>query len=492
MDSTFTLLIFAAALLIFFSVFASKASDKLGVPALLVFLLIGILAGSEGFGKITFENYSYANFIGIIALSYILFSGGLGTKWNDVKPVLGTGVILATLGVFLTAVVMAVFVSLIFGLGWKESFLLGAIVSSTDAAAVFSVLRSRKITLNPKLRSLLEFESASNDPMAVFLTISALMLITTPGETIYSMIPQFFLEMGIGFVAGLALGWLVVKIINRINLDYDGLYPVLLMALVLLIYAVSTYVKGNGFLAVYIAGIIIGNSNIIHKNSLVRFHEGIAWLMQITMFLALGLLLKPSQLIPYIWTGILAAAVLMFVARPVAVFISTVFSKFNLNKKLMISWVGLRGAVPIILATFPFVYGVAKANEIFNIVFFVVFVSALIQGSTISKVAEWLKLSNPLAAKKRYPIEFEQMKGINADLFEIIVPNESAAIGRKIVDLNLPQKSLVALISRGEGFLIPNGSTVIEDGDVLLALGTNEDLAGIQNILNQQEKTEEK
>ncbi|MCL2145336.1 MAG: potassium/proton antiporter [Endomicrobia bacterium] len=493
MSVPFEMILFGGALLVFFSVFSSKASDKLGVPALLIFMVIGMLAGSEGIGKIQFENYALANFIGIVALSYILFYGGLGTNWTDVKPVSAIGVVLATVGVFLTAVVMAVFVSFIFGMGWKESFLLGAIVSSTDAAAVFSVLRSKNITLSNRLRSLLEFESASNDPMAVFLTISALLLITTPGSTPLSLLPKFVLEMGLGFGFGIGFGWLSVKIINKINLDYDGLYPVLLMTLVLLIYSISSFLKGNGFLTVYIAGIVIGNSRFIHKNSLVRFNEGLAWLMQITMFVALGLLVNPLELVPYILPGILAALVLMFVARPACVYICTFFTKMKFNEKTMISWVGLRGAVPIILATFPFVYNIEDSNKIFNIVFFVVFLSALTQGVSLGKVAGFLKLSRPIEAKRRYPIEFERVEGINADLFEIIIPSQSAAVGKKIVDLKLPSESLVALISRGDGFLIPNGSTVVEEGDVFLALGRDSDLAAIQNIVNQmeEEKTED-
>lgn len=491
MSVPFEMILFGGALLVFFSVFASKASDKLGVPALLVFMIIGMLAGSEGIGKIQFENYASANLIGIVALSYILFYGGLGTNWKDVKPVLGIGIVLSTVGVFLTAVIMAFFVSVIFGMGWKESFLLGAIVSSTDAAAVFSVLRSKKITLSNKLRSLLEFESASNDPMAVFLTISALLLITTPGSTPLSVLPKFFLEMGLGFFFGIVLGWVSVKIINKINLDYDGLYPVLLMTFVLLIYSISSFLKGNGFLAVYIAGIIIGNSRFIHKNSLIRFNEGLAWLMQITMFVALGLLLNPSELVPYILPGLLAALVLMFIARPVTVYLCTMFTKMKFNEKTMVAWVGLRGAVPIILATFPFVYNIEDYNRIFNVVFFIVFLSALTQGVSLGKVANFLKLSEPLGAKKRYPIEFEQVEGINADLFEIIIPSQSQAVGKKIVDLKLPQQSLVALISRGDGFLIPNGSTVVEEGDIFLALGTDSDLSGIQNIVNQREEEEE-
>ncbi|MCL2334508.1 MAG: potassium/proton antiporter [Endomicrobia bacterium] len=488
----FELILFGAALLVFFSVFASKGSE-LGVPALLIFILVGVLAGSEGIGKIQFENYAYANYIGIVALSYILFYGGLSTGWKDIKPILKTGIVLATLGVLITAVIMAFFASFIFHMGWKESFLLGAIVSSTDAAAVFSVLRSKNITLGGKLRSLLEFESASNDPMAVFLTISALMLITIPGETPFDMIPEFVLEMGVGLIFGLGLGWFSVKIINKINLDYDGLYPVLFTVIVLLIYSAASIFKGNGFLAVYVAGIVIGNKRFIHKNSLIRFNEGISWLMQITMFVALGLLLNPSELLPYISAGIVAALVLMFVARPVGVYLCTAFTNMKFNEKAMVSWVGLRGAVPIILATFPFVYNIPDYRKIFNIVFFIVFISALVQGMSIGKVADFLKVSRPLGAKRRYPIEFEQMAGINADLYEIMIHPQSSAVGRKIVDLHLPPKSLVALISRGEGFLIPNGSTVIKDGDIFLALGANEDLAKIQEIVNQKsEKTEGK
>ena len=493
MSIPFEFILFGGALLIFFSVLASKASDKLGVPALLIFMLVGVLAGSEGIGKIQFENYAAANIIGIVALFYILFYGGLCTNWKDVKPVFGIGAVLATIGVFLTAVIMAVFVSFIFHMGWKESFLLGAIVSSTDAAAVFSVLRSKNITLGSKLRSLLEFESASNDPMAAFLTISALMLITTPGNNPVLLLPKFVLDMGLGLAFGIGLGWLSVKIINKINLDYEGLYPVLLMAFVLLIYSISDFLKGNGFLAVYVAGIVIGNRRFIHKNSLIHFNEGVAWLMQIAMFLTLGLLLDPSELVPYIGTGILAALVLMFIARPACVYLCTAFTKLKFNEKAMISWVGLRGAVPIILATFPFVYNIPDYRKIFNIVFFIVFISALTQGISLGKVASFLKISRPLGVKKRYPIEFEQMDGINADLFEIIVPSKSGAVGKKIVELHLPAKSLVALISRGDGFLIPNGSTVVEDGDIFLALGTNEELAKIQEIVNKKdEKTEEK
>lgn len=484
--------LFGGALLVFFSVFASKASDKLGVPALLVFLLIGMLAGSEGMGKIHFQNYTYANYIGIVALSYILFYGGLGTHWKDVKPVLATGTVLATFGVFITAVLMALFAGIIFGMGWKESFLLGAIVSSTDAAAVFSVLRSKNMTLGSKLRSVLEFESASNDPMAVFLTVSALMLITSPQSSPLLLLPKFVMEMGLGFALGALLGWISVKILNRINLDYDGLYPVLFMTFVILIYSITVFFKGSGFLAVYIAGIIAGNSRFIHKKSLIRFNEGLAWLMQITMFIALGLLLKPSGLIPYIIPGTVAAVCLMFVARPVSVYLCTAFSGMKFNEKTMVAWVGLRGAVPIILATFPFVYNIGEYGKIFNVVFFIVFISALTQGVSLGKVAELLGLSKPLGVKKRYPIEFERMEGINADLFEIVLPAKSRAIGRKIVDLNLPQKSLIALISRGDSFLIPNGSTVVEDGDIFLALGTDSDLADIQKIVTQTDETEEK
>lgn len=486
------MVLFGGALLVFFSVFASKASDKLGVPALLVFLLIGMLAGSEGIGKIYFQNYTYANYIGVVALSYILFYGGLGTHWKDVKPVLVTGTVLATFGVFITAVLMALSAGFIFGMGWKESFLLGAIVSSTDAAAVFSVLRSKNMTLGSKLRSVLEFESASNDPMAVFLTVSALMLITSPQSSPILLLPKFVMEMGLGFVLGAFLGWISVKILNRINLDYDGLYPVLFMTFVILIYSITVFFKGSGFLAVYIAGIIAGNSRFIHKKSLIRFNEGLAWLMQITMFIALGLLLKPSGLIPYIIPGTVAAACLMFVARPVSVYLCTAFSGMKFNEKTMVAWVGLRGAVPIILATFPFVYNIGEYGKIFNVVFFIVFISALTQGVSLGKVAELLGLSKPLGVKKRYPIEFERMEGINADLFEIVLPAKSRAIGRKIVDLNLPQKSLIALISRGDSFLIPNGSTVVEDGDIFLALGTDSDLADIQKIVTQTDETEEK
>ena len=472
-----------AAALAFISVLASKVSGRFAVPALLVFLVIGMLAGSEGIGRIYFDNYKFAESIGIVALILIIFSGGLDTSWKTVRPLFGPGIVLSTLGVLITAIVVGFFAVLILKFSLFEGLLLGAIVSSTDAAAVFSILRSRKIALKGSLKPLLELESGSNDPMAVFLTIAFMGILTNSKLSVSNLLPLFILNMGVGLLMGYLMSKISVDIINRIKLEHEGLYAVLTISLIFLTFALTVFLKGNGFLAVYLLGLLMNKNEFVHKRSIIRFHEGSAWLMQVAMFLTLGLLVFPSQLISVVPSGLFISIILIFLARPIGVFLCLLPFKFNFAEKAIISWVGLRGAVPIVLATFPLLTQIPQAHTIFNIVFFVVLASVLIQGTSIPFVSKLLKVDAPFDGRKHYPIEFEQTGGINASLTDIIVPYNSSVVGKTIAAIKIPMEALVVLISRGENFVVPNGSTVIDDGDVFLVLANDEDIKKLQSIL---------
>ncbi|MBF0484396.1 MAG: potassium/proton antiporter [Candidatus Omnitrophica bacterium] len=483
-------IILYGAALIFLSVVASKLSDRLSVPALLLFLIIGMLAGSEGLGGIAFDDLSLAKSIGIVALVFIIFSGGINTTWKRMRPILFPGFILSTLGVLLTAVIVGVSAVYLLKFSWIEGMLLGAIVSSTDVAAVFTILRSKKMSMKGNITSLLEFESGSNDPMSVFLTIGFIRILMEKNISIVNLFPMFVLDMGMGALVGFFMARFTLFIINKLKLEYTGLYPVLIMSMVLLTYAVAALAKGNGFLAVYIVGLVMSNEEFLHKKSIMRFHDGIAWLMQITMFLTLGLLVFPSHIIPVVGSGLLIALVLVFLARPISIFLCLAPFKFNFAEKSLVAWAGLRGAVPIILATFPLLSNVPRAEIIFNIVFFVVLTSVLIQGTTVTAFANLLKITAPGSYSRVYPIEFERIQGIDASLNDMIVPYNSEVVGKKIFELNVPVKCLIVLISRDDNFIIPNGSMTIEGGDVLLVLANNKDFAALQSSLLQFNKKE--
>ena len=462
-----------SSILLLLSIFASKTSGKFGVPALIIFLTVGMLAGSDGIGGIHFDDPNLTQSLGVIALTFILFSGGLETKWESVKPVLWQGVALSTLGVLLTAVSLGLFISYISDFTLTEGLLIGAIVSSTDAAAVFSILRSKSIGLKGNLRPLLELESGSNDPMAYFLTIGITSVLVHKDTSLVSLIPLFFQQMIIGAIAGFLLGKLMAWILNKINLEYDGLYPVLTLALVIFTYSITTFLNGNGFLAVYLSAIILGNQNFIHKKSIMRFYDGLAWLMQIVMFLALGLLVFPKQVLPFIGTGLIIALFLMFVARPLAVFLCLLPFQANNRERLLISWVGLRGAVPIVFATYPLLQGVEKSGMIFNIVFFVVLTSVMLQGTTIPFVAKLLYLFKPVKFKTRYPLELELSDNFKNELFELEVIENSPVIGKQIFQLQFPRTSLIVLINRNDKYITPGGTTTIMQGDKLLIMSDN-------------------
>lgn len=464
------------SLLLFLSIIASKTSFKLGIPTLILFLVVGMLAGSDGPGGIFFNDYKIAQLLGVVALNFILFSGGLETKWESIRPILWQGISLSTLGVLITAVSVGLFSSYLLGYSLMEGLLLGAIVSSTDAAAVFSILRSRSVGLKGNLRPTLELESGSNDPMAYFLTVSLIYFISEPDATALSVIPRFFKSMILGGIGGYAFGKIMIWIVNRIKLDIDGLYPVLVLSLVFFTFSFTDFVGGNGFLAVYISALILGNSNFLHKKSLIRFYDGQAWLMQIVMFLTLGLLVFPSQIVPVFGPGVLIALFLIFIARPVAVLISlSFFPQLNIRKKLFLSWVGLRGAVPIIFATYPLLAGIPVAAHIFNLVFFISVSSVLLQGTTLPMIARWLHVSVPEKIKRKFPLDIELKENFKSELIELDIPAGSSAVGKAVVKLDLPKNTLIVLIHRDGKYITANGDTEIQPNDHLLVMADNKE-----------------
>lgn len=473
------------AILILLSACASKLSSWINMPCLLVFLAVGMLFGEEGIGHIRFDNPIEANVIGSIAMSFILFSGGFDTNWKNVKGIASCGGILSSLGVLLTA--LSVGIASYYFLSWAAPnynvrfswcFLLGSIVSSTDAAAVFAILRSRSVSLRGELRSLLEFESGSNDPMAAFLTIFLIGVVLTEMTTgssadfsAYRMIlPSFIQKMLLGVVLGITWGKLLVWLYNKIDLEYDGLYYVLGIGAVILSYGATELLQGNGFMSVYVTGLVMGNSKFIYRNGVGRFSDGIAWLMQVVLFGMLGLLVSPSLLISICWQGLAIALILMLFARPLSVFLCMIGSKFNLRERLLISWVGLRGGAPIMLATFPLMAEIPQNSMMFHIVFFIVLTSVVFQGMTLMPFARLLKLDMPLRVHPRVPLEFDNTGTMNGDTREFEILPDSPLVGRTLSAAGLPKGALVLLIRRGGKYVVPRGDTVIEQNDGLLVL----------------------
>lgn len=477
-------LLLTGAILLLLSILLAKSLDKIGIPTLLLFIGIGMLAGSEGIGGIYFDDPSLAQSIGIISLVFILFSGGLDTNWKETKIAVKPAFTLATLGVVVTAVIIALFVMLIFKTTFLWGLLIGSIISSTDAAAVFSILRVGNVNLKRDLKPTLELESGSNDPMAVFLTVGTIELLLNADKSFVDLIIYFALQFFVGAIIGLAFGKFMVYLINKLKFSYEGIYPVFALALCFLIYSVPTLVSGSGFLAVYIAGIIVGNSKIVHQKALIRFFDGLAVLSQIAMFLTLGLLVFPSRLMDVLWTGLLVSGILIFVARPISVFITLIPFKYNLKEKTFISWVGLRGAVPIILATFPLIMGVENSNLIFNLVFFVVLTSSLVQGWSLKFVSKKLDLAVTATKKRNIPIEFTPDSDLDTELIEIIIDENSEIINKQIVELNFPDNCRIILIWRNNNSIIPSGGTTFQANDKLLVLVNEENKNAVNEIFN--------
>ncbi|WP_418411657.1 potassium/proton antiporter [Barnesiella intestinihominis] len=474
-------ILLVGAILLFLSVLVGKTGAKFGVPALLLFLGVGMLAGSDGFG-IYFDNPQIAQFIGTVALCIILFSGGMDTHYREIKPILAPGVTLATLGVLMTTIITGLFIYSLsdllpgnFQLGLLESMLLAAVMSSTDSASVFSILRSKGISLKERLRPTLELESGSNDPMAYMLTILLIQVIEIGVIDWPHSIVLLFMQLSIGAAAGFALGYAIVWIINRINVPNESLYPVLLFSCVFFVFAFTNLLQGNGYLAVYIAGLVVGNRKLVHKRSLTTFFDGFTWLFQIVMFLTLGLLVNPSELPAVAGVGLLVAIFMIVVSRPISVFTCLLpFRRFTTRARVYISWVGLRGAVPIIFATYPLMSAeIPNARMIFNIVFFVTIVSLLVQGTTVSAMARWLGLVGKSEEKEIFNVALPDE--IKSAMSEIELTDEALSGGNKLMNLSLPDNTLVVMVKRGEQYFVPKGHTHLQSRDRLLVISDNDE-----------------
>ncbi|WP_458735578.1 potassium/proton antiporter [Zobellella taiwanensis] len=463
-------LILLAAILILFGILSSKLSARLGLPVLVLFLLTGMLAGESGIGGIAFDSPQAAHALGTLALAMILFDGGLQTPVSSIKMVWRPASLLATLGVLVTALVTGVAAAYILDLPLLEGLLLGAIVGSTDAAAVFSLLRNAGIHINKRLKSTLEIESASNDPMAIFLTVGLLEVLVNDMPFGLGLLQLFVMQMGLGAVVGLLVGWVSVRVINRIQLVASGLYPVMVASCGLLAFGIAANLGGSGFLAVFLAGVVLGNSRFVFQRGTFLFHDGLAWLSQITMFVVLGLLVYPESLLEVWWQGLLIAAVLILVARPLAVVPMLRLFRFSRNEIALVSWVGLRGSVPIILAIFPLMFGLPNADLIFNVVFFVVLISATLQGSTLPLVARRLGLTEPPPAAPAATLEITAVGDIDADIVEYTLGEHPRAAGRLLSQMALPDDTVVAMITRGTTVIPPRGSTRLQQGDHLFVV----------------------
>ncbi len=476
------------SVLFLLSICAGKISSRLGTPALLLFLIIGMLCGSDGLG-IHFEDTSTAQTIGTVALCVILYSGGLSTRINEIKPVMVQGILLATVGVLLTSALTGLLVYLIFGslfkstaMGLITALLLSSTMSSTDSASVFSILRSKGLHLKNNLRPMLELESGSNDPMAYVLVITFIEIIKMQSATpdYGAAILTLVIQLVVGAAAGFVLGKLSILAINKINIDNTSLYPILVFTFSTLIFSITYFIQGNGYLAVYIGGLVLGNSSFVHKRSSLNFLEGLTWLFQLLMFLTLGLLVNPHELIPIIVPGLVISAIMIFVTRPVSVFLSLLpFRKkdgVGYKEKIFISWCGLRGAVPIIFAIMPLAADVPEARTIFNIVFFCTLVSLLLQGTTLPIVARWLDLEDKTVQEDKaledFDVEFaDDIKSVTS---EITLNEQSLAKGPYLMNLSLPDKTLVVMVKRNNKYFVPTGKTSLNVGDKLLIITDNQ------------------
>lgn len=467
------------SLIWFVTIVLSKTGYRFGIPVLLVFLLVGMLLGVDGIG-IKFDNYKYAQIIGMVALSIILFTGGMDTKFSDVKPILAPGTVLSTLGVLLTTLFTGLFIygishtfSHVIQIPLTFALLLAATMSSTDSASVFNILRSQKMGLRNKLQPLLEFESGSNDPMAYMLTIVMIQIING-GETsdvnAWNIVLDFLVQFGFGLGFGFALGKICVWIINKIDLQNKSLYPILMLSVIFIIFSLTNLFNGNGYLAVYVAGIVMGNSKLVENKNINSFLDGITWFVQIVMFLVLGLLVNPHEMFKIALPALIVGIFVIFIGRPLAVWLCLLpFKGIRRRAKTFISWVGLRGAAPIIFATYPVVEGVEGGEFIFNMVFFITLTSLIIQGTTIPKVANWLRLSTE---KDDGPENFgvDIPEELNTVLQQQIVVNEAY-----LKDYPLPEGTLVMIVERRNKYIVPNGQLFLKKGDKLLLISAKKD-----------------
>lgn len=469
-------ILLVGSILLFVSIAVSKTSARFGVPTLLLFLFVGMLFGSDGLG-IQFSGMKDAQFVGMVALCIILFSGGMDTKFQEIKPVLAPGLVLSTIGVLLTAIFTGLFIWWLSGMEWSNiyfsflpSLLLASTMSSTDSASVFAILRQQKMNLKYSLRPMLELESGSNDPMAYMLTIVLIQFISGEVSGTGAIIVSFLQQFVFGALIGYGTGKLAVYVINKLNLDNKALYPIFMLAVVFFTFSVCDLFKGNGYLAVYISGMIIGNSKIANRKEISTFFDGLTWLFQIIMFILLGLLVNPREMLDVALVSLLVAAFMILVGRPLSVVLSLLpFRKITARSRLYISWVGLRGAVPIIFATYPVVADIEGADQIFNIVFFITILSLVLQGTTLPFFARKLGLSAPLE-KTGNDFGVELPDEIDTDLTDLTVTPAMLAEGDTLKEVELPEGALVMIVKRGKEFLVPNGSLHLQVGDKLLLI----------------------
>jgi cell volume regulation protein A len=479
------LAIFGVLLLV--SVFSSRATERLGVPVALIFLVIGMLAGSEGIGNIPFEDYELAYRLGTVALVLILFDGGFNTPAGVVRRVAAPAAVLATLGVIGTAALLAAGAYVI-GFSAAEAMLVGAVVSSTDAAAVFAVLRGSGLHLQKRVGATLEVESGANDPMAVILTTVVTQSVLEPGMGFgWRVLAMIGVQLAVGAVGGVAIGWLGRKVLVRVRLAAAGLYAVLLVGIAFLAFAVPTLAAGSGFLAVYVAGIVLGNARLPYKAGLQRVHDALAWLSQVTMFVMMGLLVFPSRLLDIAPMALPLAFFLTLVARPLVVWLCLLPFGYPRHEVAYIAWVGLRGAVPIVLATFPLLAGASGAGRVFDIVFFVVVVSAIVPGATVPWFTKRLRLESAEPPAPPAVLEVESMQPLDGELLSFYVDEALPVAGVRLDEIPLPERSAVTLILRGREFVPPRAATVLQPGDHVYVFARDEDRAVIQLMLGRPE-----
>ncbi len=473
------------SVLFFISMIVGKAGHKFGIPVLLLFLGVGMVFGQDGFG-LEFQNIQTAQIIGTVALSIILFSGGLDTKFSEIKPIIIPGVILATAGVVLTALFTGLFIywlsgSLVpsLGVGLSTALLLASTTSSTDSASVFGILRSRGTVLKNNLRPLLELESGSNDPMAYMLTVTLIAIINSGGVSFWHVAMMVIVQLVVGTVAGYYLGRMSVILINKIRLDNGALYPILLFTLGMFVFSLTYFLKGNGYLAIYIAGLVIGNSKFVHKRTSMRFMDGLAWMSQILLFLTLGLLVNPLELLSadVLIPGLIISFFIIIIARPLTVYLCLIpFKQISKRDKAFVSWVGLRGAVPIIFAILALAADVPHARWLFNIVFIITLVSLILQGTFLNLVASWLKLSiKPVTYRSLEDFDVEFSEDIKSAMTEILITEDALDHGKNLMEISLPDRTLAVMVKRGEKFFIPTGQTRLYVGDKLLVISDDEE-----------------
>ncbi|EQC47439.1 potassium/proton antiporter [Bacteriovorax sp. Seq25_V] len=456
------------SILLLISVYFSKSSSRFGLPILVFFLFVGIAAGSEGIGGIAYENYELTHSLSLLAICLIIFSGGLLTKSQDIRPVLRSGISLSSLGVVITTASIGIFCYYLFSVPIFESLLIGAILSSTDAAAVFTAFRDRNFQVSKNVRYTLELESGSNDPMAYLLVTVFLGFYQQKMSFNFDTLQFFVANPIIGFCGGVAFFRLFKFLNDKVLLDFQGLYPAVALGFVFLTYSTVTLFHGNGLLAVYLFGLNVGNSKIPHKNSLVSFFDGMSWLCQIGLFIMLGMLVFPSRLLSIAPAGFALALFSIFIARPIAVHISLAFSKFKMKEKALISWAGLKGATPIVFASLVATHVGNEANFIFDVVFFAVLVSALMQGSTINFVAKKLELLFECVHDPDFPVDMEVLAQTKSGIGEFQIKAEDFAVNKKIYELGLPRGARIIFVKRSGSFVIPDGQTSLKEHDKIL------------------------